>query len=125
MLAGGPEEGCRGIDSAHTHENDHRTEATASVPMTQTRTTPVRSDDSPGRHMLKRCMPGPSERKRFSHPLTVERALDHLVKKSQEVRQVDPKSTIQAAGIDTTIEQRVMPLDHHEPLAFQTMHKGP
>jgi hypothetical protein len=40
----------------------------------------------------------------------------------KEIGQIDPESTIQTSGIETSIHQRVMPLDHHEPFALQTIH---
>ena len=46
------------------------------------------------------------------------------MEKPQEIRQVQPESTIEASRIQTTIDQRVVPFNHHEPFALQAMHTG-
>ncbi len=45
------------------------------------------------------------------------------MEKSEQVGEIDPKSTIQTTGVEPTIHERVMPLHHHEPFAFQAMHR--
>jgi hypothetical protein len=45
------------------------------------------------------------------------------MKKSQHVGQVDPKSTIQTAGVEPPVHHCVMALDHHETFAFQAVHR--
>jgi hypothetical protein len=45
------------------------------------------------------------------------------VKKTKQVGKVDPKPAIQTAGIESSIHQRIVALDHHEPLTSQTMHE--
>jgi hypothetical protein len=53
---------------------------------------------------------------------TSEPAIDHLVEKSKKIGEIDPKPTIQTSGVEASIHQRVVPLDHHEPFALQTIH---
>jgi hypothetical protein len=113
---------CDATGSGDTHEKVQKIDARAMIPMNGVRSSLGRSDSLRVGNMVTGPTAGPSERKRFPYPLAVERTLDHLVKKSQEVRQVDPKSTVQAACIQTTIEHRIVSLNHHEPLTFQTMH---
>jgi hypothetical protein len=45
------------------------------------------------------------------------------VKKTKQVGKVDPKPAIQTAGIESSIHQRIVAFDHHEPLTSQTMHQ--
>ena len=45
------------------------------------------------------------------------------MEESEQVGEIDPESTIQTTGVETTIHERVMPLHHHEPFAFQAMHR--
>jgi hypothetical protein len=44
------------------------------------------------------------------------------VKKSKKIGEIDPESTVQASRIQATIHERIVPLDHHEPFALQTIH---
>jgi hypothetical protein len=44
------------------------------------------------------------------------------VKKTKQVGEVDPKAAIETPRIETAIHQRVVPLDHHEPFALETIH---
>jgi hypothetical protein len=44
------------------------------------------------------------------------------VKKSKKIGEIDPESTVQTAGIEAPIHQRIVPLHHHEPLTLQTIH---
>ena len=44
------------------------------------------------------------------------------MEKSQKICQVQPESAIETSRIQTTIDQRVVPLNHHESFAFQAMH---
>ena len=64
----------------------------------------------------------PSEGKGFPDFGAPEPAVDHLVKKSKEVGEIDPEPAIYASRIEASIHQRVMPLDHHEPFALETIH---
>jgi hypothetical protein len=45
------------------------------------------------------------------------------MKKSKKIGEIDPEPAIQTAGVKAPIHQRVMPLDHHEPFALQTIHE--
>lgn len=63
-----------------------------------------------------------SQSKGFPNLGSSEAAVDDLVKKSQKIGEIDPESTVQTAGIEATIHYRVVPLDHHEPFALQTIH---
>jgi hypothetical protein len=40
----------------------------------------------------------------------------------KEVGQIDPKTTVQATGIQPPIHERIVPLNHHEPFALEAIH---
>ena len=42
-----------------------------------------------------------------------------------EVGEIDPKPAIEATGINPAIHKGIVPLDHHEPFAFEALHKSP
>jgi hypothetical protein len=44
------------------------------------------------------------------------------MKESKEVGEIDPKPAIEAPGVETPVHQCIVPLDHHEPFAFETIH---
>ena len=44
------------------------------------------------------------------------------MKEAEQVGKIDPEPTIQAAGIESPIHQRIVTLDHHEALTSQTVH---
>ncbi len=44
------------------------------------------------------------------------------MKKSEYIHEVKPKAAIEASGIKTLCHGRVMVVDHHEALAFETFH---
>jgi hypothetical protein len=46
------------------------------------------------------------------------------MKKPQQVGQIEPKAAVQATGIQPSVDKCVMPLDHHETVAFQTVHEA-
>jgi hypothetical protein len=58
----------------------------------------------------------------FSRFASTEATIEDLVEEAQQVGQVEPEPAVQAAGIETAVDQGIVPLDHHEPLAFQAMH---
>jgi hypothetical protein len=45
------------------------------------------------------------------------------VEKSKKIGEINPEPAIQTAGVKAPIHERVMPLDHHEPFALQTIHE--
>ncbi len=45
------------------------------------------------------------------------------MKKSEYIHEVKPKAAIEASGIKTLCHGRVMVVDHHEALTFETFHK--
>jgi len=47
------------------------------------------------------------------------------MKESKKIGQINPKSTIEAPGVDPAIEESVVTLDHHEPSAFEALHTCP
>ncbi len=51
-----------------------------------------------------------------------ESVIDDLMKKAQEIGQIQPEPAIEAPGIEPSAEQCVMPLNHHVAVALQTMH---
>jgi hypothetical protein len=44
------------------------------------------------------------------------------VEKPQQVSEIEPEAAIETTGIQPTVQERVMPLHHHEPFTFQAMH---
>jgi hypothetical protein len=40
----------------------------------------------------------------------------------QEICQIEPESAVEAACVQPTVDERVMPLDHHEALALEAVH---
>jgi len=44
------------------------------------------------------------------------------MEKTKKICKIDPEPTIQTTGIEASIYQRVMPLDHHKSFALQTVH---
>jgi hypothetical protein len=47
------------------------------------------------------------------------------MKEPKQIRKINPKSTIQAPGIESSIHQSVVTLDHHKPFAFEAIHPSP
>jgi hypothetical protein len=47
------------------------------------------------------------------------------VKEAKQISKVDPKSTIQAPGIESSIHQRIVTLDHHKAFALKAIHLSP
>ena len=45
------------------------------------------------------------------------------MKETEQVGKVNPEPAIQTAGIESPIHQRIVTLDHHEALTFQTVHR--
>lgn len=50
--------------------------------------------------------------------------IDHFVEKAQKIGEIEPEAAIQASGIETAIQQRIVPLDHHISIAFQAVHES-
>lgn len=65
-----------------------------------------------------------SERKGFPNLRAPKSAIDHLVKKSKKIGEIDPKSAIETASIETPVHERIVPLDHHEAFALETIHRS-
>jgi hypothetical protein len=47
------------------------------------------------------------------------------MKEAKQISKINPKPTIQAAGIKSAIHQRIVTLDHHKPFALKTIHPSP
>lgn len=58
----------------------------------------------------------------FAHFPATYAAIDHLVKKPQNIREVDPEPAVQTTRKEPAIHERIVTLDHHEPFAFQATH---
>lgn len=58
----------------------------------------------------------------FAHFPAAHAAIDHLVKKPQHIRKIDPETAVQTTSKEPTIHERIVTLDHHEPFAFQATH---
>jgi hypothetical protein len=71
---------------------------------------------------LHHCL---SEGKRFLNLTTFYAAINHFMEKAKEIGQVDPKPAVEAPGINPTVHKGVVPLNHHEPLAFEALHRSP
>jgi hypothetical protein len=46
------------------------------------------------------------------------------VEKPEKIGEIDPKSAIETASIETTVHERIVPLDHHEAFALETIHRS-
>jgi hypothetical protein len=44
------------------------------------------------------------------------------VEEAEQIGKVDPEPAIQTTGIKPPVYQRIVTLDHHKALAFQTVH---
>ena len=64
-----------------------------------------------------------SQSKGFPNFGSSESAVDDLMEKSKKIGEIDPEPAIQTARIQAPIHERVVPLDHHEPFALQTIHE--
>jgi hypothetical protein len=71
---------------------------------------------------MKTLRGGSSQGIGFSDFRTAHATFNNLMKEPQEVRQVDPKSAIQAAGVQSPIHERIVTLHHHESFASQAVH---
>src|SRR4029077_1940880 len=60
---------------------------------------------------------------RFPHLSSAKPAVNHLMEEAEQVGKVDPKPTIQTAGIESPIHQRIVTLDHHQTFDPQTVHR--
>ena len=58
----------------------------------------------------------------FTYFGSTKAAVQDLVKKPQQVGQIQPKSAVEASCIETPTDECIMPLDHHEPFALHAMH---
>jgi hypothetical protein len=65
-----------------------------------------------------------SERKGFPNRRAPESAIDHFVKESKKVGEIDPKSAIETTSIEPPIHERIVPLHHHEAFALETIHRS-
>jgi hypothetical protein len=45
------------------------------------------------------------------------------MEESKEIGEIDPKPAIQTPSVESPVHHRIMPLDHHEALALETMHR--
>jgi hypothetical protein len=73
-----------------------------------------------GRHHDARLS---SERKGLANLGASETAVDHFMEKSKKIGEIDPKSAIETTGVQPPIHERVVPLNHHEAFALQTIHR--
>jgi hypothetical protein len=44
------------------------------------------------------------------------------VEKPKKISQIDPKTAVETARVQTPIHQRIVPLDHHEAFTLETVH---
>lgn len=49
-------------------------------------------------------------------------AIDDLVKKPKEIGQINPKPAIEAARVESPVDEGIVAFHHHEPSALQTLH---
>ena len=64
------------------------------------------------------------QREGFAYLGSTEAAIQDLVKEAQQVGQIEPEPAIETSRIETPIDERIMPLDHHKPFAFHAMHSS-
>jgi hypothetical protein len=55
--------------------------------------------------------------------LTLVAAFENALKKTQDVRQVEPKAAVDTFSIHPTRDSGVVPFDQHHTLASQTFHE--
>jgi hypothetical protein len=65
-----------------------------------------------------------SERKGFANFASAESAVDDFVEEPKKIGEIDPKSAVETTGIESTIHERIVPLNHHEPFAFEAIHQA-
>jgi hypothetical protein len=63
-----------------------------------------------------------SERKRFPDLGSAEPAIDHFMEKPKKIGKIDPKAAVETARIEPSIHERIVPLNHHETFALETIH---
>jgi hypothetical protein len=63
-----------------------------------------------------------SERKRFPDLGSAEPAIDHFVEKPKKIGKIDPKAAVETTSIEPSIHERIVPLNHHEAFALETIH---
>jgi hypothetical protein len=44
------------------------------------------------------------------------------VEEPKEIGQIDPKATVQATGVQPSIHERIVALNHHETFALEAIH---
>jgi len=65
-----------------------------------------------------------SEREGFPNLRTPESAIDDFVEKPKKSGEIDPKSPIETAGVEPAVHERIVPRDHHEAFALETIHRS-
>jgi hypothetical protein len=63
-----------------------------------------------------------SQRHALSHLRASKAVVEHSVEKLQQISKIQPEAAIQATSVESAVQQSIVPLDHHETLAFQAVH---
>lgn len=80
------------------------------------------ADDKTGSPSIPRPTTYRLEGKGLPYLIAFSSAIDNLVKKPKEVCEVNPKSTIEAASVDSLVDEGIVAFHHHEASALQTLH---
>lgn len=80
-----------------------------------------------GRELVGLCHKWPFllEYERFTHFITFPPAINHFVKKPEEVGQVNPEPAIEAPGVNPSVDEGIVTFHEHEPFALETLHTFP
>jgi hypothetical protein len=46
------------------------------------------------------------------------------MEKTKKIGKIDPKSAIETPRVEPPIHERIMPLNHHEAFALETIHRS-
>lgn len=65
------------------------------------------------------------EYKRFPYFITFPPTIENFMKKAQKVCQIYPEPTIEAAGVYPSVDERIVALYKHEPVALEALHTFP
>jgi hypothetical protein len=65
------------------------------------------------------------EKEGFTHFITFPPTINDFMKKPEEVGQINPESTIEATSVNPTIDEGIVALHQHKPLALEALHTCP
>ena len=60
----------------------------------------------------------------FAYLGSTKSAIQDLVKETQKIGKIEPEPAIETSCVEASIDERIVPLDHHEAFAFHAMHNS-